>query len=224
MPAGAGAAATLEAQLVVLAKSPVAGRVKTRLTPSYTPAEAAALARASLHDTLRAAAAAPVRRRVLALDGARGDWLLPGFAVVAQRGTGLDARIANAVTDAWAGRRLPLLLVGMDTPALTARLLADAVRELLAPGVDAVLGPAYDGGFWALGLRRPRPDLLLGVPMSTERTGVAQLARLRDGGVGVRLLPVLRDVDTAADAAAVAGEAPYGEFAATLTAIDEGAA
>ncbi|NEA25616.1 glycosyltransferase, partial [Actinomadura bangladeshensis] len=84
------------ADLIVIAKEPVPGRVKTRLTPAYTPCEAAALAEASLHDTLTAVAAAPAGRRTLALDGAPGPWLPGGFTVIAQRGTGLDERLAAA--------------------------------------------------------------------------------------------------------------------------------
>ncbi|MCX3061687.1 glycosyltransferase, partial [Streptomyces sp. GXMU-J5] len=85
--------------LLVLAKEPVAGRVKTRLTPPFTPREAAALAEAALRDTLDAALAAPVRRRVLVLAGEPGPWLPPGFDVVPQRGDGLDERIAAAFED-----------------------------------------------------------------------------------------------------------------------------
>lgn len=85
-------------------------------------------------------------------------------------------------------------------------------------GEDATLGLAEDGGFWALGFRSPRQvelhRLLVGVPMSTDTTGAAQLARLTDAGLRVRMLPVLRDVDTAADLSAVAQAAPASRFAA----------
>ncbi|QKW36376.1 TIGR04282 family arsenosugar biosynthesis glycosyltransferase [Actinomadura sp. NAK00032] len=214
-PAPAGAPA---ADLVVIAKEPVPGRVKTRLTPAYTPAQAAALAEAALRDTLAAVAAAPVGRRVLALDGAPGPWLPPGFTVVPQRGGGLDERLAAAFTDAWAGR--PLVLIGMDTPQVTPALLRRAARGLRERG--AVLGPAADGGFWLLGLRRPDPGLLRGVPMSRADTGAAQLARLRGAGLEVALLPELTDVDTPADARAVAALAAGTRFAAALRGLHAG--
>ncbi|MET8557327.1 DUF2064 domain-containing protein [Streptomyces sp. NPDC004959] len=194
--------------LLVIAKEPRAGRVKTRLTPPFTPAQAAALAEASLADTLHTVAAAPATRRVLVLDGAPGPWLPSGFDVVPQCAGGLDERLAAAFA-ACAG---PALLIGMDTPQVTPALLD--VR--LAPG-EAVLGPAPDGGFWALGLASPAPAALLhGVPMSTATTGAVLRARLLAAGLRVRDLPPLRDVDTAADAHAVAGEAPRSRFAARL--------
>jgi glycosyltransferase A (GT-A) superfamily protein (DUF2064 family) len=183
--------------LLVMAKSPVPGRVKTRLTPPYTPAEAAGLAEAALVDTLDLVCAAPATRRVLALEGAPGPWLPPGIEVLPQQGHGLDERIAHAL----AALTGPTVLIGMDTPQLTMPHLAVDFSE-----VDAWFGPAADGGFWGLALRDPDPSLVLGVPMSRRDTGALQLSRLRAANLRVGLLPTLRDVDTADDAAAVAAE------------------
>ncbi|MFE9622604.1 DUF2064 domain-containing protein [Streptomyces sp. NPDC006527] len=193
--------------LLVIAKEPRPGHVKTRLTPPFTPKEAAELAEAALEDTLRAVAAAPAARRVLVLDGAPGPWLPAGFDVVPQCPGRLDARLA----DAFAHCDGPALLIGMDTPQVTPELLTVDFT-----GCDAWFGPAEDGGFWALGLAQPRPALLLGVPMSTPVTGAVQRGRLVTAGLRVRDLPRLRDVDTAADARAVAALAPHSVFAARL--------
>ncbi|MFJ5727407.1 TIGR04282 family arsenosugar biosynthesis glycosyltransferase [Streptomyces paradoxus] len=193
--------------LLVIAKEPRPGRVKTRLTPPFTPGEAAGLAEAALADTLHAVAATPATRRVLVLDGAPGPWLPPGFDVVAQCAGGLDERLAEA----FAGCAGPALLIGMDTPQVTPELLSVDFA-----GCDAWFGPAEDGGFWALGLACPDPALLRGVPMSTPATGAVQRERLAAAGLRVRDLPPLRDVDTAADARAVAALAPRGRFAARL--------
>ncbi|MFG3333581.1 DUF2064 domain-containing protein [Streptomyces tendae] len=195
--------------LLVIAKEPRPGRVKTRLTPPFTPVEAAALAEEALADTLAVVAATPARRRVLVLDGAPGPWLPPGFDVVPQCVGGLDERLA----DAFAGCAGPALLIGMDTPQVTPDLLDVDFHDC-----DAYFGPAEDGGFWALGLARPEPALLRGVPMSTPVTGAVQRERLLTAGLRVRELPPLRDVDTAADARAVAALAPDGRFAARLAA------
>jgi rSAM/selenodomain-associated transferase 1 len=201
-----------EVALVVIAKAPAPGRSKTRLCPPCTPEQAAALAEASLRDTIAALAAAPARRRIVALEGAPDGWLRPGFEVHRQRGNGLAERLGDALVSAGG----PALVVGMDTPQLSAPLLREAARRLTAPGVDAVLGPALDGGYWTIGLRRPDQSVFSGVPMSRADTFAAQRRRLDSLGLRTALLPPLRDVDTIEDAAAVACSSPNTEFAAAL--------
>jgi uncharacterized protein len=198
--------------LLVIAKAPRPGRSKTRLTPPCSPEEAARLAGAALEDTLEAVLATPAPRHVCVLDGDPGPWLPSGFEVVAQRGDGLEERLAHAFADVGG----PALLVGMDTPQLTPGLLGHAVRALLAPGVDAALGAAPDGGYWAIGLRRPDPAVFTGIPMSVPETCAHQRARLHELGLRVAELPELRDVDDIEDARAVAGLAPRSRFARTL--------
>jgi uncharacterized protein len=201
--------------LVVIAKAPRAGHSKTRLCPPCTPRQAAALARAALADTLEAVHATPAARHVLALDGEAGGWLPTGFEVIPQRGRGLDERLAHAFTDVGG----PALLIGMDTPQVSSRELREGLELLAAPATDAVLGPAPDGGYWAIGLREPDPRAFLGVPMSTASTSRAQRARLESLGLRVRDLPAVRDVDRIADAHAVAALAPSGRFARALAMV-----
>jgi len=198
--------------VIVIAKEPVPGRVKTRLCPPCTPAQAARLAEAALRDTLAAAGAASVGRRVLALDGRPGDWMPAGWDVIGQRGDGLDERLAAAFADVGG----PALLVGMDTPQLTGEALRAATGALLEPGCDAVLGPTLDGGYWTVGLRAPRADAFVGVPMSRADTCDRQHARLLGLGLRVTTLGVLRDIDTFADARAVAERHPSGAFAVAM--------
>src|SRR5665811_1809777 len=138
-----------------------------------------------------------------------GSWLPTHFDVVPQPDATLDVRLAAAIDEAGG----PALLVGMDTPQMTARLLTDAMATLDAPGTDAVLGMALDGGWWAIGLRRPDPEVFLGVPMSTDRTGALQWDRLVARGHRPRRLTELRDVDEYRDAASVAAAAPTTSFA-----------
>jgi uncharacterized protein len=204
--------------VLVIAKAPQAGRSKTRLCPPCTPQEAADLAEAALADTLDAALASThARRRVLVLDGAPGPWLPDGFEVVRQRGDGLAERLANGFADAGSGG----VLVGMDTPQLTPEGLDAALRGLDEHG--SAFGAAMDGGWWGIGL--PAPDLPVfdGVPMSSPFTGAWQRARLRAAGLDPLELPVLRDVDTIADALAVAAEAPRTRFARRLGALEAAA-
>jgi len=196
--------------LALIAKEPIAGKVKTRLTPPCTPDEAAALAQAALTDTLAAMRGAAPQRLVVVLDGEPGPWLGDGAEVLAQRGAGLDERLANAFSDL-AG---PALIVGMDTPQVTPALLGEALAAL--EDHDAVLGPADDGGYWCIGLRAPDPRALLGVPMSLPSTGAAQRQRLTSLGLRVAEVTALPDVDDFAGAQLVAAAAPDTHFAACL--------
>ncbi len=203
-----------DVSLIVIAKEPLPGKAKTRLIPDLGPEGAAAVAEACLADTLWAAAEAPARRRVLALDGEPGPWLPDaGFEVIPQRGGGLADRLAGAFADSGAA---PAVLVGMDTPQLTAGLLAEASSALLADGVDAVLGPASDGGYWAIGFRDGDPGAFAGVPMSADDTGDRQRERLREVGLRWSELEQLRDVDTLDDARAIAAIAPWTRMARAL--------
>lgn len=200
--------------LIVIAKAPRAGRSKTRLCPPCTPVEAAGLAEAALADTLDALRGAGTDRRVVALEGEPGAWLPAGMELTAQRGHGLGERLAAAFEDAGG----PAFLVAMDTPQVTAALLDHALERLSAPGVDAVLGPTRDGGYWGIGLSRPDPAVFDGVPMSSAATCSAQLARLAELGLATATLRELTDVDTIEDARAVARAAPDTRFARALTA------
>jgi len=188
--------------ILVLAKAPLPGRVKTRLCPPCTPEEAAALAEAALADTLDAVAACGASRRILALEGEPGPWLPTGFEVVPQCAGGFDERLASA----WAAAGGPGVQIGMDTPQVTAGLLDGALAALDTAG--AALGHAVDGGWWAIGLRRPDPAVFRGLPMSTDRTGAAQEARLRSLGLEVASLTSLVDFDTVDDLPAVVAAGP----------------
>ncbi|MGI8667684.1 MAG: TIGR04282 family arsenosugar biosynthesis glycosyltransferase [Jatrophihabitans sp.] len=193
--------------VAVIAKQPVAGRVKTRLIGACSPVEAAELAGCALADTLAALAELPCQERVILLDGQPDGWLPDGWTVIAQVAGGLDERLSagfDALPDG------PALLVGMDTPQLHAGLLAFDPADF-----DACLGVATDGGYWAIGFADPRlaRRCIQGVPMSTEHTGAEQYRRLVAAGLSVQLLAELTDVDTADDAEVVALAAPQTSFA-----------
>jgi glycosyltransferase A (GT-A) superfamily protein (DUF2064 family) len=209
---------TAREHVLVMAKEPRPGRVKTRLCPPCSREQAAAVAEAALADTLEAVSRSGASRRIVALEGRPGLWLPPGFEVIAQRGAGLSARLGNA----WADAGGPGVQIGMDTPQVEPAEL-DRLLAAVAPG-RAVLGHSVDGGWWVIGLAMadPRP-VFQGVPMSTAETGRRQEQRLRFLGLDVSPAAVRRDIDTAADLTAVAREAPATRTAALAARIGLGA-
>ncbi len=200
--------------IVVLAKEPQPGRVKTRLQSRFSADEAAQLAAAAIRDTQRAVRASRVPRRILCWDGNSSDFA-DGFEVLPQRSGTLNDRLAGAFEDLDRDGSARVLLIGMDTPQISAALL-----ETDWDDCDAILGLSEDGGFWAIGLRTVDPDrVFAGIEMSTARTGSAQLARLLNLGRSVKLLPPLRDIDEPADAAYVADRYPGLEFSRHYAAL-----
>ena len=210
-------------RVLLIAKSPVPGRVKTRLGAEVGMDLAAGLAAAAFRDTVRCCIeAVGVDRCRLALEGdiaesPYADRLvaaLDGWAVFAQRGDDLAERLALAHLDLAAEEDGPVVQIGMDTPQVASADVT-AVLDGLA-NHEAVLANAEDGGWWALGLTDPRRgEHLVGVPMSTPSTGVLTRAAFEQAGLSVGRGPVLRDVDTVEDADAVAAACGEGsEFAA----------
>lgn len=199
----------LPVTLLVVAKAPVPGHAKTRLAATVGDSVAAEIAAAALLDTLDAVAAAPVSARVVALtgnlaaaaDGAEIRRCLTSFTVIAQRGNTFADRLANAHADVAAAGD-PVLQIGMDTPQVTAELLADCGRQLTQ--APAVLGFARDGGWWALGVQEPASaQCLRTVPMSQPDTGELTWKALQSNGIEATRLSELTDFDVADDIAAV---------------------
>jgi uncharacterized protein len=214
----------LAVTLLVVAKAPVPGAAKTRLAAAVGDRLAAEIAAAALLDTLDAVADTPVATRVVALtgeldaaiDAAEIRSRLASFAVISQRGNDFGDRLANAHADAAAVGGQPVLQIGMDTPQVTAELLADCARRLVES--PAVLGPARDGGWWALGVDAPAfAQCLRDVPMSRPDTGDLTLEALRGNGIDVTLLDELMDFDVVDDVAAVRAACQPGSRFAHIT-------
>jgi hypothetical protein len=217
----------MSARILVVAKAPVPGLAKTRLGVHVGQQAAADLAAAALLDTLAAGAAAfGADRCHLALagdldDASRADEIrsaLRSWRVFVQEGESLGARLAHAHGALAADAAGAVIQVGMDTPQLTPALLTEAA-DGLRPG-GGVIGPAEDGGWWLLGLSDPTAARVLsGVPMSTPHTGTHTRRSLVAAGVRLATCRTLRDVDTVADAARVAAEAPGTRFAETWSSV-----
>lgn len=195
--------------VVVFAKQPRPGRVKTRLCPPFEPAQAARLYAALLDDVLEAtalAAAALSLTPVLAVDppeacAAMARRAPTPFRVVRQRGAGLGPRMEWAAREAAAAGAAPILLRGSDSPLLDTEVLRRALGALQR--ADLVLVPDRDGGYQLVGLRRPLRGLFAH-PMSTATVLEDTLDRARRAGLSCEQLAPSFDIDTAADLALLA--------------------
>ena len=204
--------------LLVMAKAPVPGQAKTRLSPALTPDAAADIAAAALLDTLNAMRETPTTARFVALTGdlsasAHADEItdaLAEFIVFRQQGNGFGERLAHAHLHVATVCDAATLQIGMDTPQINAAILTETAE--LISGSQAVLGPAVDGGWWALGLPPGAANVvaaeLASVAMSQQTTGADTAAVLVRAGLNVRQAKLLRDVDTLADLVAVAPLCP----------------
>jgi hypothetical protein len=192
-------AAPFRWRLIVMAKVPAAGRVKTRLAAEAGLATAVRFARHSLASLLRRVGATAPWSTTLAVtpDSAVASRLWPRGVPLTRQGVGdLGARMQRLFDCAPPG---PAVIIGTDVPHIARAHIWAAFR--LLGRHDAVLGPAEDGGYWLVGLRR-RPRILRpfqGVRWSTAYALTDTLANLR--GRSVAQVATLFDVDTAADLA-----------------------
>lgn len=205
-------------KVLVMAKAPVPGLAKTRLAAVVGDQVAADLAAACLLDTIQACRDANAEL-LIALTGVLDEapraqeirTALAGWSIIWQRGEGFADRLANAHHDAGPG---PLVQIGTDTPQVSAGQLHAAAAALADH--DTALGPAVDGGWWALARRdADQADALRLVPMSAPTTCAHTHAALRARGLDVAILETVRDVDTVEDSDAVAAAAPHTRFART---------
>ena len=212
-------------KVLLVAKAPVAGQVKTRLGARIGADRAAGLAAAALLDTIEACRAAGAEGHLSlagdlddAVEGEAISAALAGWTISPQRGDGFAQRLVNAHTDAGHG---PVVQIGMDTPHVTAAALT-AVTDALDQH-DAVLGPALDGGWWALARRDPHVVRHVArVRMSTDTTFVDTRRALQLAGCRVGEAAAMTDVDTVADADLVAVLAPGTRFAQAWLAVSTG--
>ena len=188
--------------VTIMAKAPRAGLVKTRLCPPLRPDEAADLSRAFLADKIDQVRSASAARAIAyAPESARAvfEALAPDFFLMPQRGADLSARVVAAFAECFGRGYQAACLVDSDTPTLPPAILAEALARLAEPGVDLVLGPSEDGGYYLVGLKVLRAELFTEMPWSTDRVLPETLERA--GRIGLRhaLLPTWFDVDTPGD-------------------------
>jgi len=192
----------MKPRLLIFAKAPVAGAVKTRLNPALGAEGAAALAQRMLVHALAQAKAAQLGAVELcvspaATDKAWGPWRARHTGPWADQGEGnLGERMARAVQRVLAAGQ-SVLVVGTDCPALDATLLRRAAAALTQH--DACLIPAYDGGYVLLGLRRFDATVFSEIAWSTASVARVTLERLQQRGCSVQVFAPLHDIDEPAD-------------------------
>ena len=189
----------MKREVIVFAKPPREGRVKTRLAADLGAEGAAAVYHLLLEHAVRVAQAGRVWQTRIAWSE-RPSGVIEAMSDESseiQVGRGLGERMANAFESRFSCDVEQVLLVGSDVPGMTACLLQEAFERLEEQRV--VLGPAGDGGYWLVGQRAPGVDLFAGIPWSSRRTLEATRDRLRSLAVEFSELPVVADVDTLED-------------------------
>ena len=184
--------------LIVVAKRPRPGKTKTRLSPPLTPELASALYECFLFDTLNQMRQVHDAQQVIAyLD--EPDYfgrLAPDFELIPQEGEDLGERLDHALTSYLSRGYKRVVIMDSDSPTLPPDYLSQAFL-VLSDGADVVLGPCDDGGYYLIGIKRPRPRLLREVHMSTPTVAAETIALAKDEGLNLISLPIWYDVDDA---------------------------
>ena len=178
----------------IFAKQPVAGRVKTRLTPPLRPEEACALYRTALQETVARFSCGPAAP-VLCCAGRR-SWFactFPGVPLLPQGRGNLGARLVRATAALFAAGGGPVAVAGADSPDLPLSLISAAFAAL--SDAEAAVIPCQDGGYALLALRRPAPALFAGIPWSTAEVLAATQQRATELGLRLATIGAWDDVD-----------------------------
>lgn len=190
--------------LVLMAKFPQPGRVKTRLVPPLTEAQSADLYHAFLQDKIaQMRGVAGVQRAIAYTPPAGRSYfaaLAPGFILVEQAGPDLAARLTNLFDTSFTGDVEQVIAIDGDTPTLPPDYLRRGFKVLEDPAVDVALGPCEDGGYYAIGMKRLHATLF-NVTVSTPHVTRDTLARAAEAGLSVHCLPEWWDVDRPDDLA-----------------------
>jgi rSAM/selenodomain-associated transferase 1 len=192
----------MDKALIVVAKKPVPGQTKTRLSPPLSAESAAAFYRCLLLDSLALMARFELADHTIAYTpaSARGYFarLSPsGFSLVEQEGANLGERLANALSQHFDQGYRQVVIMNSDGPTLPLACLEEAFSAL--DRADVTLGPGHDGGYYLIGMKQPHRELFEGIDWSTERVISQTLAVSRRFGLTVHQLPEWYDVDVADD-------------------------
>ena len=190
--------------LVVVAKEPVPGKVKTRFYPELSPIDAAGLYRCFLLDRIAEVSALTGMDIAIAYtpEEARGtfaEFALDGFELFAQRGKHLGERLHNIFSDKFDLGYSAVSIVDSDSPDLPKAVMESSFQLLLTGQAEVVFGPCHDGGYYLVGMRKPHPELFRNIPWSTDNVLSTSLEKARKLGIHVKLLTLWSDLDTFED-------------------------
>jgi hypothetical protein len=191
-----------ERALIIFVKAPLPGKVKTRLARELGDEAACRLYRNMARDIAEKLGRDDSWETIIAFsppeeEGLVRDWLGPGFSYHPQKGDDLGERMFRAIADALESGYGRVVLVGSDIPEITAEIILRAFESL--EGVDIVLGPARDGGYYLVGMKRPYRDIFTGIPWSTPEVMAATCGRIREAGLTTAFIEPLSDVDDPED-------------------------
>jgi uncharacterized protein len=190
--------------LVVVAKEPVPGKVKTRFYPELSPIDAAGLYQCFLHDRIEEISTLTgIDIAIAYTPEDAGDtfaaFALDGFELFAQRGKNLGERLHNIFLDKFDLGYTAVSIVDSDSPDLPKSVMEASFQLLLAKETEVVFGPCHDGGYYLVGMRKPHPELFRNIPWSTETVLSTSLEKARELGIHVKLLNRWNDLDTFED-------------------------
>jgi rSAM/selenodomain-associated transferase 1 len=200
----AATAADNSRALIIFAKHPLPGKVKTRLSPPLSPEDAARLYACMLQDTLDTARSLDgITPFIFFQDdpGAAAFFAAtaPEIAAVPQQGADLGERMKRAFNEVVARGFGELVIIGSDSPDLPAGFIVEAFTLLAHGDIDVVFGPSADGGYYLLGMKRVRDELFTGIPWSSGSVLEKSLCKAKEANLGVALLPQWYDLDEPAD-------------------------
>jgi uncharacterized protein len=192
--------------LLIFARRPQPGRVKSRLSPFLTPEESAYLYDCMVRDLVARTAGLEVDDRYLMYENAEGAEayfrsLGGGLILLPQQGEGLGERLSNAFNLLFGKGYTTLAVIGTDSPDLPLAFIHKAFERLEAGSVDVLFGPTEDGGYYLTAMRAPNPELFNEVPWSTNKVLKVSLQRAKEAGLFAELLPHWYDIDEPSDLA-----------------------
>ncbi len=194
----------LKASLVIMAKDPIPGQVKTRLSPPLSPAEAAELYCCFLED--RIAEMSTLKGVDLALaytpENAKPTFralVSDSIQLFAQRGKNLTEKLVNIFKDLLSEGYQTVSIIDSDTPDLSSAIMRQSFNLLASEHTDAVFGPCKDGGYYLIGLKKNYPKLFQNIPWSGKNVLAVSLKKAKEMGLKTALLPLQNDIDTYED-------------------------